>query len=222
MTALAPLLTVVPTFHGFYESIHSGKIDDVEASIIQDGDGDPIDSIGDLVWENLNHKAVYEGYAKLYCKNFATLHKIPLRFESLNSPREYNFTTDRIFAHISPATAQRIHDRVPPMTLATEIKARFTSRDGFSSFYSNDLQDPEWQAPLGEWDHNMLGTLISAYLRQENSEESLHEQEWEMVDDCNSAISSLVWSNLPKLIQDEISAKQREAVIEPHFTGETA
>lgn len=201
---MKPLLTILPNFHGFYESIHSSKIDDAGDSVIQDENGDPIPELANIMWENLNYRKVFEGYAKLYCDNFGELYNIPVRFESLNSPREYNFTTDSIYAHISLSTVRRIRGLTPESTLADTIRQRFTSRDGFRSFYSNDLQSEEWQVPMQDWDANMIETLLEAYLFQEHSDEDLHQNEWDMVDDRNGAISNLVWKNLPQEAKDEI------------------
>lgn len=88
------------------------------------------------------------------------------KFEEMTSPREYNFTTDRIFCELSGRTVARLfrmsrednHAR-----LAACIRERFTSRDGFISHYSNRLAD--WlEKPLADWDHNELGTLLRALL----------------------------------------------------------
>lgn len=207
---MKPLLTTLPTFQGFYESIHRSKIDDAESSVIQDENGDPIPELADIMWQNLNYRKVWEGYAKIYCDNFGELYKIPVRFESLNSPREYNFTTDRIYAYISLSTVKRIRDLTPESTLADTIRQRFTSRDGFSSFYSNDLQSEEWQVPMQDWDANMVSTLLEAYLFQEYSDDEISQHEWDMVDDCNSDISNLVWENLPQASRDEINRVMTE------------
>mgnify|MGYP001809913033 CR=1 FL=1 len=92
-----------------------------------------------------------------------------LKFESLDSPREYNFSTDRIFAYIPRATIRAAFARSKAddhKTLAAVIVARHSSRSGFASFYESDLAD--WLAtPLAEWDHNHLQTLIIAVLALE-------------------------------------------------------
>lgn len=89
-----------------------------------------------------------------------------LEFESMSSPREYNFATDRVFAYIPMSTIEllftrsRVDHHEPLRTL---IRDSFTSRSGFSSHYDNDFD--EWLAkPLDEWDHNELGTLLVAAL----------------------------------------------------------
>ena len=45
--------------------------------------------------------------------------------------------------------------------LKERIKERFSSRDGFMSFYSSDLGD--WPKELKDWDHNQLSTLLEVY-----------------------------------------------------------
>lgn len=87
---------------------------------------------------------------------------IGARFESMESPREYNFTTDSVFADIPLKSLRAIFKRSADdghESLSRIIRARFTSRSGFISFYSNDVAD--WLAkPLRDWDHNELGTLL--------------------------------------------------------------
>lgn len=96
--------------------------------------------------------------------------EIGLEFESMKSPRFYNFETDRIFAYISEPDANTLFDAVEKAVLAETIRERFTSRDGFRSFYSNDIA--EWlEKPIDEWDHNELGTLLLAFLEQKEVED---------------------------------------------------
>lgn len=89
---------------------------------------------------------------------------IGLKFESLQSPREYNFTTDRIFCHVPlktvramfKASAAEDHKR-----LCARIAERFTSYDGFHSFYRTELN--AWLSkPVRDWDHNEVATLLEA------------------------------------------------------------
>jgi len=97
---------------------------------------------------------------------------IRARMESIASPREYNFTTDRLFVDVPLAVMRDLFKRSAAdnhETLAAHIRRRFTSRDGFSSFYSNRLSD--WIAkPFREWDHNELGTLLIAALEVAGAE----------------------------------------------------
>lgn len=82
-------------------------------------------------------------------------------FESMDSPREYNFTTDRVFATVPLSVMESLHKSIDAGELATIVSERHSSRSGFISFYSNNLE--KWEAkPFEEWDHNEYGTLLCA------------------------------------------------------------
>lgn len=88
-------------------------------------------------------------------------------FETMDSPREYNFTTDRVYAYVPLGMLYLLFRRSRAeghATLAAVIKERFTSRSGFISGYRNTLET--WlQKPLADWDHNETGTLLVAAMR---------------------------------------------------------
>lgn len=153
--------TVIP-FSGFYYSWHDDAIDRALDSLMQDTAGDPFSGLVrrafDLIW----WPHVHEAYAKAYAENFAREFGIAgLEFEELVSPREYNFTTDRIFVKIPDSEIDRIFDSVNAETLHGVAREMFTSRSGFISFYSPRFG--EW-GPLDDWDHNQLYALITAHV----------------------------------------------------------
>lgn len=92
---------------------------------------------------------------------------LSLKFKAMESPRFYNFGTDRLFATIDRAGLAKLvrvvrKDRYA--ALAEVIRERHTSRSGFHSFYDNTLET--WLAkPVSTWDHNELETLITAAVR---------------------------------------------------------
>lgn len=94
---------------------------------------------------------------------------IGMTFESMDSPREYNFTTDRVYGLVPLKVMRELFKRSKTeghKTLAALIADRFTSYDGFSSFYSNDVDSwLEKAGRLQDWDHNELGTLLIAALQ---------------------------------------------------------
>jgi hypothetical protein len=84
-------------------------------------------------------------------------------FESMDSPREYNFTTDRIYAHVPLAVMQKLLDGLDQAKLAECVADRFTSYDGFISGYPNAID--EWElGDLAALDHNELATVLGAAL----------------------------------------------------------
>ncbi len=192
-------LIVIP-FSGFYESSHDSMIDQEIESLFQDDCGNVHDMPDDF-WYNYNGAEIRKAYAKDYTENFQDWLenecgiKIKLEFESLQSPREYNFTTDRIFCYISKEDIAGLFQIADTEKLESIIKEEFTSRDGFSSSYSNLLLD--WlEKPLMEWDHNELATLLRAAIETKGNPKM---DDYELMEhsSCNGVISSLVWDNLP-------------------------
>lgn len=169
-------------FPGFYNSFYDGELDSVEereAEHFAESDGE--DNPGELrldgrefaqiLFDCADYGTAYRQLAEKYVDAFGnrftevaggTLRG--LTFESMSSPKEYNFTTERIFAYIDRGMVQEMFDDVDHGDLASVVRERFTSRSGFISFYSNDVDD--WlEQPLDEWDHNQLETLLLAYMK---------------------------------------------------------
>ena len=96
---------IVIPFMGFYDSIHDSAIDSAfEQFFDYDGDGKmdlPQDKIDDL-WSDYNPISwgIYKEYCSEYVNFIADEYGVKLSYETMVSPREYNFTTDRIFAKI--------------------------------------------------------------------------------------------------------------------------
>lgn len=152
------MLTTIP-FSGFYNSLHDSEIDQTIERMFSDRDTGCItnDGIAHRLWQSCQFKQVHEKYAKAYCEAFADEFEIAIQFESMQSPREYNFTTDVIFANIEMPELRKILAKVDRNELADLVRQTFTSCDGFISFYSNDLDS--W-GDVSEWDHNQCGTLL--------------------------------------------------------------
>lgn len=154
------VLTTIP-FAGFYESVHDRQLDDTVDQMLSDSSGchPASERLVERFWDECNFTGVHEKYAKAYAEALADEIGVAFTFESLNSPREYNFTTDRIFVEIERAEVLRLREAVSERVFRDLARERFTSCDGFSSFYSPYADD--W-GPVEEWDHNQIGTLIEA------------------------------------------------------------
>lgn len=155
------MLTTLP-FSGFYDSLHSSEVDNAEEQMFSDESGDANAGLNEALFNICDYQKVYEAYARDYAESFAHEFKLKsLRFDELNSPREYNFTTDRIFANISRADVRWLRANTTPLGLAREAEEQLTSRDGFSSFYNPNVAT--W-GPLDQWDHNLVGVLLRAHV----------------------------------------------------------
>lgn len=166
------MLTTLP-FSGFYNSMWDGELDDVENQFIEKEADDTLDEseISAIVDKCRQYETQMQYVAQEYVGYFNEKFKeefgidLGLRFESLKSPRDYNFTSDVIYAYIDEDVVRRLLDDLEETKLADMIRERFTSRSGFISFYPNRIE--EWkEKPLEEWDYNEVDTVLEAYVSQ--------------------------------------------------------
>ena len=98
-------------------------------------------------------------------------------YKCFESPREYNFETDRIFIEIEENHCIEFIEHIVKnykKELENKIKERFTSRSGFWSHYKNGLD--LWTQDYSEWDHNQIGTCFELFdLEEEDINYSLRE-----------------------------------------------
>jgi hypothetical protein len=190
------MLTTIP-FSGFYESMHSHKIVNVLEQMISDSSGRHTisDSIADKLWLHVSQPV--NEYTQAFVEPFTALLNgdtglnVKLEWESVSSPHAYNFSTDRVFATVSFQDVQALFNKVDKTVFSEVCRDSFTSYDGFWSHYS-----PDWKTwgSLKEWDHNQIGTILAALVKQ-----FLHSDwEWDVIEDWNSNgdIDNWVYSNL--------------------------
>ena len=182
------LLSTIP-FSGFYNSIHSDQIDYQIQSQFWNDQGELKNP--DKFWEHYspNQWGCYEAYASNFVEYMAKETELPLVFESMTSPREYNFVTDQIFVHVPIEMVEKMFEELPKRKLEAFIIDRFTSRSGFISYYSNDLA--EWlEKPLNEWDHNEVGTLLESWLNWKGFADI--EQDFIGSYECDDSVTHLI------------------------------
>lgn len=205
----------LPFFPGFYESMLSGTVDNAEEREAENSAEkeeskeyypetyqpeelrlDSSDYAG-ILFDCMNYSAAYQAMAADYCDAFdnwaADNLETPrgtFKFESMDSPREYNFRTDRVYVTAPLAVMEKFRAAVDVEKLREEVESRHKSRSGFISFYSDDV-DSWLEKPLDEFDHNELGTLLCATMAPHIDGESdfnwelcapLFESDYEYVD----------------------------------------
>ena len=174
----------VPGFWGFYESFYT------EADTYSIGDwyynGDMDEETEELFDEFMNSEFDYtldedknkifeKNVGEYYTDNFDKMMKdaIPSwkgsAFVEIESPRYYNYSTDRIFAKtvIDDAVAEEIKEYIESNKAAFDnfISDKFRVRDGFIPFYSNDPD--QWMKSLKDMDHNELCAVFEFILDNE-------------------------------------------------------
>jgi hypothetical protein len=97
--------------------------------------------------------------------------------EDLDSPKEYNFKTDRSFIKVEVNPFKLIEVINYMFTyyyneLNESIKKEFTSYSGFISFYSNNIKD--WKEKRAtSFDHNELATIFKVLFDEYHSDDDL-------------------------------------------------
>ena len=122
-------MTIRMPFCGYYETLLQDELD-MEAEYCE------------LEEESINWLATHEGVAEEYAKEY--LHQMGLegKFDSLVSPKYYNFETDALFVELPNASLLKIKLEVMldnREDFSAWVIDNCTSRDGFISFLPNNL-----------------------------------------------------------------------------------
>lgn len=155
------MLTAALPFAGFYGSGHDAELDYAMRAMFSNDQGDPNPGLTTRVSGSCHWPAVHRAYAKEFAESYCEEVQIrDARFASRNSPKFYNFETDRLFIEPPLEEAQRMMREASPAALDQVACERNTSRSGVISFYS-----PDWRTwgDAANWAHNQLQTLIEAY-----------------------------------------------------------
>jgi hypothetical protein len=172
-------IEVALPFCGFYESALSYEIDRELESIFDPecGYGDVPDEIYNQIDYGKVHQSLASAYVKAFENWLANEHGIEmdLDFVEMTSPREYNFSTDRVFVNCLIPDLEKVFnavkDEMPEM-----VKKRFTSGPGFISFYDSDFD--KWPESLADWDHNEAETLFECLFHGEFQDATYAILEW--------------------------------------------
>ncbi len=174
------ILTSIP-FAGFYETCFS-ELAEYELNDCLENSNNLTkkekEELCELVYDVQDFSSVRLDIAQEYAMAFNELFKnetgfeLGLEFESMQSPREYNFETDRIFCFISPDKVKKLYQETDKKILNDIIKERFTSRSGFISNYENSLEEWIVKKTPKFWDHNQIETLIIARLKQAGNDDN--------------------------------------------------
>ncbi len=201
-------ITTIP-FAGFYESMWSHgleRAEEMHLEYLEQEEGVAMLASADAIWKASDYRAMcnyvarkYVDYLNDYIKDEFDL-DLDLKFESMQSPREYNFQTDRIFCEISDENLRKLRTFVSEDDLRLAIKTRFTSRSGFISSYPNRLED--WP-PLEDWDHNHIGTLFVALMGEDG------DWEWDILERMHEVFhhafdEGVDWAKFDELLKEAV------------------
>lgn len=198
----------VKSFPGFYETIFSERyIEEDEQESLHDQYPD-FEHLSD--WEIDSDKyrdAVAKNFAEMYIDelNDKLQLNIKLTSESVESPREYNFTSDKIICNIEVGDYDAFIKKITNLMCESEYRVRLTkiikkkhsNSPGFWSFMSNDIED--WFGYLVDPDNTNYLECILWYLYCLKADEPIDgDGDWTMKDSvyeyirCNTDATSLV------------------------------
>lgn len=190
------MITTRIPFAGFYYSIW----DDITTQYVERED-ERLD--GESIADHMDYRQAHEGIAQLYAGAFAqwlgeTLDRpVDYEFDALTSPRYHNFETDKIFIRLPEDVLQAVLDDLRAKdseTLAETFRDFLTSRDGFISFYSNEVPSK----PIGEWDHNELYVLLEAWVAHNGLDSGIDHELYEGVYEKADAVceAAVDWTKI--------------------------
>ena len=166
------LEVALPFFPGFYHTELENLIDrEIEQE--SEYNGKEVEYLFDVY----NHQKAMEAISKGWVRAFSKETGIPLEYKDLSSPKEYNFTTDRVFAFIPVSEVLKLESLRHSEEFKTILRQWFTSYDGFISFYDNDPESDKWQRPVVEWDHNELSALLAAFVLRNHGDKDKFQME---------------------------------------------
>jgi hypothetical protein len=115
-------------FGGFYHSIHSDEIDSrIENEVYMD----------ELNEDNVNYKETCNSYCNEFIDSLNDMLELNLKFIQIDSPKFYNFTTDKIEAEINENDFNKLKDTyLNSNEFIDYVNENSKSRDGFTSFYN--------------------------------------------------------------------------------------
>lgn len=164
--------TWLPIFPGFYNTIFEFP-DDIEYSLYDDPkaiDKTVRDFVMSIIWEFIDYAAYQNDitkaatdYIEERCFQCLPGIVIAIRFQTVKSPREYNFTNDSVNIEIDIDFAALLRKFAKHPQSGDYLKARYTSCSGFISHYPNSLN--EWCKDAFDDRTHTVGSMLEFFLR---------------------------------------------------------
>lgn len=166
----------VPSFTGFYQGIwDQGENEWTEIHEMKYGEYEDFENLNLIDYWGFGSD-YRDNVAKLFADDYAEIIKnclgVSMEYVGcyVSSPKEYNFTTDRIYATFEVPDYNALVKRLTELgslpeyrtELAALIRKYHTSCDGFISFMSNDIED--WFGLMCDPDDDRYVSYFVGYL----------------------------------------------------------
>ena len=152
-------------FYGYHEEYIDNRIDDYE-----------------IDYDNVDWNATFKEYAKNWLWRFNNMSNLDLEFISVDSPKFYNFRTDRIIANVPSECASKMLQYTKMEDFQQYANEQLTSCDGYISFFDN-IDDLVIKAYKSDDDMALLLGLICDYIIvHEEINEYIYELEYDIIE----------------------------------------
>ena len=128
-------------FSGFYVSIYDSHIDNIIEYYLYELEGEQLEKAQDAFYMmnyDATRKAICEHYIQAYNQVFYDEFNIDLNltFESLTSPKFYNFESDRLFVNIDPEVFKQVINLLDDDTIQKTLSEKYKTQSGYIVFES--------------------------------------------------------------------------------------
>lgn len=152
-------------FYGYHEEYIDMKLEDYE-----------IDS------DNVNWQSTFKSYATEWLNHFNVMTFLDLDFVDINSPKYYNYRTDKIIAKVNNADIKSLMTSIDDDNFSMWANPQLQSSSGFHSFY-NGIGDLIERAKNDNNDKSILLGMVCNYLIELNEvNEHLYELEYDIIE----------------------------------------
>ena len=177
--------TWLPIFPGFYESCFDGSDSIIEGETDLDESeykeryrklykkGVSLEFFKKTFWDYTDFSKCYDEASEMICDGLIELNHndiiLGITYQKTVSPKEYNFTNDSIDCEIEVDVNKLnkyLKDHLKEFT--KYIALTYTSYDGFSSSYSNDVND--W-LNVSEYGSHQLGSVLNFVIENNEGDE---------------------------------------------------
>lgn len=157
--------TYCPLFPGFYSTVFEpDETNDIDS---HNQEYDKHLTFDDFVWDYEDYQnRVGSAFVESFEKEFAQIIPLDIKFQGIDSPSYYNFRNDYInieFELDFPRFMEIVNEKKED--IREYILVNYTSRDGFDSFHSNNVDvwcDPEY---VLEFIQHRVGALMEALMQ---------------------------------------------------------
>lgn len=156
--------TFCPLFPGFYNTVFEPCEDDEIYSFNQENDKNL--SYDDFKWDYDDYRRrLATTFVESFESEFQEIIPAEIKYQSISSPAYYNFSNDSINIEVEldfPRFMEIVNEKKED--IREYILVNYTSRDGFNSFHSNNVDvwcDPEY---VLEFIQHRVGALMEALM----------------------------------------------------------